>query len=181
MQIAPNEKFGCFAYSGFTFDGLSSEMQLGPRLWWAPSLGFEVEKYWKSWLGEIKTKAMKDINFVLYTTLPSQTPNVTDGENIAVIKTLDYVVYGLLLQGAPDFSQGFSFHGASRWPGRGTRVRGPQAVRHELRAADLPAWSDGAESRRCARRPRTARQRGRPRLAAPARRLGGTLGWKPPA
>ncbi len=113
MKIVPGEKFACYAYAGFAYDGLSGETQLGPRLWYAEGLGFEVAKYWQGWLGDIKTKEMKNIDFVLYTTLPSQTPKILDSENIAVVKTLDYVVYGLLLQGSPDFHHGFSLNGAN--------------------------------------------------------------------
>ena len=113
MNIASGHKFGCFAYSGFAAEALAADIHLGPRVWCSTSLGFEVEEYWQRWLGEIKAKQMRDVSFVLYTTLPSQTPNEYGGENMAVTNALSDIVYGLLLQGVPHFETGCSLSGAN--------------------------------------------------------------------
>ena len=112
MHIAPGEKFACFA---FTFNGVADnvpeELQLGPRLWAVRKLDFDVARHREEWMGSIKLEALRDANFALYATMPSSKPKSLDEEN-QLVETLNYVLYGILLQGVPAYGRGFSLTGA---------------------------------------------------------------------
>jgi len=113
MHITPGEKFACFA---FTFndvaDDVPEELQLGPRLWAVRKLDLDVARHWEEWLGSIRLDALRDANVVLYTTMPSSQPKMLDGENHQLVETLNYFLYGILLQGVPAYEHGFSLTGA---------------------------------------------------------------------
>src|SRR3989454_9316048 len=113
MHIAPGEKFACFA---FTFNGVADnvpeELQLGPRLWAVRKLDFDVARHREEWMGSIKLEALRDANFALYTTMPSSKPKILDVENLQLVETLNYFLYGILLQGVPAYERGFSLTGA---------------------------------------------------------------------
>jgi len=57
--------------------------------------------------------ALRDSNFVFYTTMPSSHPKDHDQENLDLVETLNYLVYGIFLCGVPEYQQGFSLNGAN--------------------------------------------------------------------
>ena len=114
MPIKPNEKFACFAYAFYGIAGdMAHEIQLGPRLWAFRRLDLDVSKHWVEWIGSVKMNALRDSNFVMLTTTASAKPGILDQENLDLTKTLDYLLYGILLEGVPDSQQGFSLTGAN--------------------------------------------------------------------
>src|SRR6266446_2062427 len=114
MPIKPNEKFACFAYTFYGLgDDVPNEVQLGPRLWIFRHLDLDVAKHWVEWMGSVKMNTLSDSNFVMFATMPSAKPEVLDQENLDLVKTLDYLLYGILLQGVPKSQQGFSLSGAN--------------------------------------------------------------------
>src|SRR2546422_1059343 len=123
MRLAPGEKFACFA---FTFyggaDNVPEELQLGPRLWAVRKLGLDVARHWEEAMGSIKLDGLRDANFVLYTTTPSSQPKILDEEDRQLVETLNYFLYGILLQGVPAYERGLSLTGAD--------VAGAINVRH---------------------------------------------------
>jgi hypothetical protein len=107
LPIKPTEKFACFAYTFYGLgDDVPDEVQLGPRLWVFRHLDLEVAKHWVEWMGSVKMNALSDSNFVMFTTMPSDKPEILDQENRDLVQTLDYLLYGILLQGVPDYSRG---------------------------------------------------------------------------
>ena len=99
MRIAPGEKFACFAFTFYgVADDVPEELQVGPRLWAVRKLDLELD-------------ALRDANFALYTTMPSSKPKSLDEEN-QLVETLNYFLYGILLQGVPAYGRGFSLTGA---------------------------------------------------------------------
>src|SRR2546428_13279659 len=99
MHIAPGEKFACFAFPFYgVADNVPEELQLGPRLWAVRKLDLELD-------------ALRDANFALYVTMPSSKPKSLDEEN-QLVETLNYFLYGILLQGVPAYGRGFSLTGA---------------------------------------------------------------------
>jgi hypothetical protein len=114
MPIKPNEKFACFAYDFYDLSNdMPDEVQLGPRLWALKRLDLDVAKHWIDWMGSIKMGALKDADFVMLATMPSAKPEVLDQDNLDLVRTLDYLLYGILLQGVPHSRQGFSLTGAN--------------------------------------------------------------------
>ena len=114
VRIEPNEKFACFAFNLFGLvDSVPDEVQLGPRLWAARALDLDIAKHWAEWMGSVKIDALRYSNFVLYATTRTDNPKVLDQDNLDVVKTLDYLLYGILLQGVPKYEQGFSLKGSN--------------------------------------------------------------------
>jgi hypothetical protein len=115
LQIAPSEKFACFAFQLCGVDAaLPAVVQLGPRLWAVTELDLDVEQHWNEWIGSIRMDALRDANFAIYTTMPSSTPEIHDQENVNLVGRLNYLLYGILLLGVPQYQQGFSLDGANR-------------------------------------------------------------------
>src|SRR2546425_12492289 len=113
MHIAPNEKFACYAFTHFAIAAdVPEEVPLGPRLWAIRNVDVDVAEHWRTWIGTIKTEALEDSNFALYTTTPSAKPDILDEENNSLAETLGYLLYGILLHGVPYYEQTFSLNGA---------------------------------------------------------------------
>jgi len=113
LHIALNEKFACYAFTHFAIaDDVPEEIQLAPRLWAIRKVDIDIADDWQKWIGSIKTEALDDSNFALYTTAPSAKPDIFDEENIGLAETLGYLLYGILLHGVPYYEQSFSLNGA---------------------------------------------------------------------
>jgi hypothetical protein len=114
MRIAPGEKFACYAFTRcWLADGMPPEIELRPRLCGATSLDFDVEEHWQAWLGSITMDELREANLVIYTTMASSRPEILDEENAGLAKSLDYVLFGLVLQGIPLHYRGYSMNGAN--------------------------------------------------------------------
>ena len=113
VRIESGEKFSCFAFTHFSVrDDVPDELGVS-SVWVLRSLPVDVESHWREWLGSIQIDALRQSNFVLCTTTPSQHPEVVDGENQELTRKLDHIFYGLLLQGVPYYEDGFSLSGAN--------------------------------------------------------------------
>lgn len=114
MNIAPNEKFACFVFTRCSMaDTTPAELELGPSTWATTTLDLKVAEHWAGWLGSITMEELKEASFVLYTTMPSARPKILDRENEDLTRHLDYLLYGLLLQGVPEYFKGYSLKGAN--------------------------------------------------------------------
>ena len=69
-------------------------------------LDLDVAKHWDEWMGSITINALRDSKFVIYTTMPSSHPKDHDQENLDLVETLNYLLYGILLCGVPSTSRG---------------------------------------------------------------------------
>lgn len=114
LKIAPSEKFACFVLTRcWMQDGAPDELQLGANTWATRSLDVKIAEHWPAWLGSVTTDELKESSLVIYTTMPSGQPKIFDGENQELVTRLNYVLYGLLLQGVPVYFKGFSLNGAN--------------------------------------------------------------------
>jgi hypothetical protein len=114
MKIAPNEKFACFVLTRcWMQDGVPEELQLGPAMWASRTPDLKMAEHWPKWLGSITMDELNEASLAIYTTMPSEQPKILDGENQELLTRLNYVLYGLILQGVPVYLKGFSFNGAN--------------------------------------------------------------------
>lgn len=113
VKIAPGEKFSCFAFSRCSAaDDLPEELVLGPGVVARRDLGIAVGEHWPAWLGSLTMNELKAIGLTFFATAASSRPEVLDAENQALTRALDYIWYGLLLQGVPSHMEGFTMTGA---------------------------------------------------------------------
>jgi len=142
MKIASNEKFACLAFHEcWLAPGFPDEIQLAPNVWAAQKLDVKMGSHWARWVGSLAMDALTDASLVIYTTMPSANPEALDGENKELARRLDYVLYGLLLQGVPRHSKGFAFNGANSEGEVG--VRQFSNVRRYLPTYGLPYFRPG--------------------------------------
>lgn len=147
MKIAPGEKFSCFAFSRCGVgDDLPDKLPLGAGLAVRHTLGLNVGEHWQAWLGSLTMDELKDTNLVIYATAPAAQPQVLDGENQALTRTIDYVWYGLLLQGVPSHMEGFTLTGAN--VGGEVRVRQFGHVRDYQPTYEMPDFRPDANAMR---------------------------------
>jgi hypothetical protein len=114
VRIETNAKFGAFFLSrcGVNAD-LPDEEELRPGLWVSRRLGIEIAEHWRTWLGSIVADSMREDGVGMYATAPSNTPEIADGENVALERRATDLFNGLTLQGAPAFERGCVVHGAN--------------------------------------------------------------------
>ena len=142
MLIAPDDKFACFAFILYGIaEDVPEEVQLGPRLWATRTLPLDVAKHWDEWLGSAKMSSVRDANFVMCATKPSTHPEDYDQDNLDVVKTLDYLLYGILLHGVPEYEQGFLLSGAN--VDGEANVRKFSDLRHYQPSAEIPEFKLG--------------------------------------
>jgi hypothetical protein len=135
VRVAPGEKFACYAFTRCGLaEGMPREINLRPRLWAATSLDLDVAEHWQTWLGSITMGELREANLIIYTTMASSRPEILDDENAALVKTLDYVLFGLVLQGIPVYYRGYSLNGA--------HVAGEVEVRQFSHLSDRPDFHD---------------------------------------
>ena len=114
MQIEIGEKFSCLTFTGFSVaDVFPGELRVDEGTSALRGLPVGLEDHWQEWLGSLRAKDIQQSNFVLCTTTPSRTPEVLDQENIDLTQRLYYVMYGLLLQGVPQYDKGYTLTGAN--------------------------------------------------------------------
>jgi hypothetical protein len=111
LKITPGEKFSCFAFSRCSAaDDLPEELVLGTGVVVRRDLG--IGEHWPAWLGSLTMDELKEISLAFFATAGSTRPEVLDAENQALTRALDYIWYGLLLQGVPSHMEGFTMTGA---------------------------------------------------------------------
>ena len=143
MRIASNEKFACFALTRcWLSEGFPEALELGPNLWTVTALDLKIAEHWAGWLGSITMDELREASLVLYTTIISAKPQILDDENEQLTKTLDYILYGLLLQGVPVYFKGFSLKGAN--VGGDVDVRQFSQLKDYPPTYELPEFRPGA-------------------------------------
>jgi hypothetical protein len=116
-MIPPGHKYACFLFKRFpTAADLPGPLQLGEGLWALRRPPVDPDQYWREWLGSIRLDAVRDANFVLLAVMRSERPEVVDGENQVLLRRVDHVFHGLLLQGVPVYEPrgGASLTGGNR-------------------------------------------------------------------
>lgn len=114
MQIEIDEKFSCLTLTDFSMaEQFPGELRLDECTWALRYLPVGLEDHWQEWLGSLRAKDIQQSNLVLCTTTPSQTPEILDQENIDLTQKLYYIMFGLLLQGVPQYDNGYILTGAN--------------------------------------------------------------------
>lgn len=94
--IRDGEKFAMVALCVKTEKSLQSTC-LGGKFWGLVSEHFQVPKYWKEWLGSIKSEEVESSNLLLVTKMHSESPDVIDQENKSIKHLAELFYVGLLL------------------------------------------------------------------------------------
>ncbi len=122
FHLETGEKFSCIAFENLRIDdSLSKPLSLGDGLWTLPKHPFSLDKHWREWIGKIKAEKVDRCNLFFLAVIPSDRPDVLDGENQMLQRRLNRLLYGLLLQGIPDYVDGFVLTGAQL--SDGTHIR----------------------------------------------------------
>jgi hypothetical protein len=104
-------------------------------------LGIGVGEHWPAWLGSLTMDELKEISLAFFATAGSTRPVVLDAENQALTRALDYIWYGLLLQGVPSHMEGFTMTGANI--GGEIQVRQFGRIRDYEPTYDMPEFLPG--------------------------------------
>lgn len=151
--IPLNHKFSALAFDDCIAVELAKPVELAPNLRAYPAAPFELPKHWKAWLGTLKSGHFSEANLVIVITRVSATPGVLDQETRDLERILTAFVFGLMLDGGPDYKETTWFSGANVEADlsvRGLRsletfIRTPgQLGGQELDAIAL-AWTDAAQ------------------------------------
>jgi hypothetical protein len=114
MNVNVNAKFGVFFLSGcHSTADFPQEEELEPGLWVSQGVGFEFAEHWREWIGSLAVEEMGRDGLSIYATAPSERPEVSDGENVALQQRVTDVLNALFLQGVPSVGQSFVGHGAN--------------------------------------------------------------------
>src|SRR5262245_43336216 len=98
MLVAPDHKFAAIFLSRCTVGtGIVDHVEIAPGVRVSTSLGVDLQKHWRDWLGSLAVSEMTGDGLLLYVTASSRTPGVLDDENIALVREVNQVFTGLLL------------------------------------------------------------------------------------
>lgn len=71
--------------------------RLTPVHWVTADPGFTIPGLWREWLGSMRTEELEGANLFLISKMPSQTPDILDGENQRLESRVSHFYTGLLL------------------------------------------------------------------------------------
>lgn len=115
FSLNEGEKFACIA---FAHVGLEPELleqvplHLGDDVWVLDRPHFDFPAYWREWIGSIKADRVSDSNLFLLKKKESKTPEVLDHENQELIKEVERVFYGIVIQGMPQYEAAYRLTGS---------------------------------------------------------------------
>lgn len=147
VDINQGENFYCQTFTGLWVpDELAMGMEIAPKIWAGRGLPVVPGEHWEKWLGEI---AFRDIRTSLVLTVTAPEPLLGHFFNAELKRKLDYLTFGLILQGVPDYRESFLIGGANEtgqpvarqvsrarvfYPGRGSELLrvGPSELRRAV-------------------------------------------------
>jgi hypothetical protein len=115
FSLNEGEKFACIA---FAHVGLEPELieqvplDLGDDVWVLDRPHFDFPAYWRGWIGSIKADRVSDSNLFLLKKKESKTPEVLDHENQELIKEVERIFYGIVIQGMPQYEAAYRLTGS---------------------------------------------------------------------
>jgi hypothetical protein len=149
VNINTSEKFSAYCFVNFSVSPqVPDSLQLGNGLWMLSRLPIEISDHWRDGLGSWKLEDIERCNFVLVTTVPSQTPQNFDQENQDLTRRLKYLLYGLMLQRVPYYETGFSLSGAN--VDGDIQIRDFGELPEYVPSYDLPCLQVGVTEVKCA-------------------------------
>jgi hypothetical protein len=94
--ISEGEKYALLAMS-VKLDDAVKPGQIGPALWILANQRFDLDSFWRDWLGTVWAEHLDDCNLLLVSKVQSQRPDVLDAENQALQRRVSEFYVGLLL------------------------------------------------------------------------------------
>lgn len=114
FKIGTDEKFACIAFDNIAMDDAMPEaIDLGDGIWVLRVPPVTFDKTWQQWLGSIRSEELAGSNLFLVAKQHSDRPSILDDENQALLKKVDRLFYGILLQGIPEYRNAYRFTGAN--------------------------------------------------------------------
>lgn len=106
-QIFDGEKYAIVALPRLPLDwqNLSNGMEVGPGLWFAQKLPFNLEKHWREWIGTVRAGEVAKAQLILLVKSPSDLPEVLNEENESLMGLVGRFYQGLQLA-APIWVEG---------------------------------------------------------------------------
>jgi len=113
LKLRPGDKFSCIALENIAVDdSLSAPVVLGDGLWVTPSSPFRLDSKWREWVGKTTSDRFTNVNQFLVAIQNSKKPHILDDENTQLSHRVGLLFHGILLQGIPDYVNGWTLTGA---------------------------------------------------------------------
>jgi hypothetical protein len=98
FALPEGHKFGCVCLVNAGVDRTLRDglLDLGNNISAIFGPPFEIEEYWREWLGSVKVGHLAQSSLTLLAHTQSNRPEVLDDENDALVRTAWSVFYGLL-------------------------------------------------------------------------------------
>jgi hypothetical protein len=113
MHIDPNAKYACWFMSHAPLaEDWPDDAPIAEGAFAARGLGIQVGDHWVKWLGSLVNDEIAAGGLTLYVTAPSSTPKILDGENQELQRRCHDLLYGLVIQGVPDYQRALTMTGA---------------------------------------------------------------------
>lgn len=91
-------KFACVALNNAGIDrNLQGEMRLGEDTWAVFGPPFQLDDHWREWMGSVQLEHLERASLTIIVAMPSNTPNILDGENRLLRERVLSLFYSLLL------------------------------------------------------------------------------------
>jgi hypothetical protein len=112
--IPLNHKFSLIVFDDCIEVKLSTDaVLLSPTLTAYKAAPFELPDHWKAWIGSLETEHFKEANLAIMIHRLSATPEVMDQDTKDLERELTAFVFGMMIQGVPDFSHTVWVSGAN--------------------------------------------------------------------
>jgi hypothetical protein len=108
--IQRGENFCCQTFGDLRAEDFSNEPEFAPRAWASKGLPVIPGEHWERWLGELSFQSLRD-GLVLTVTCPQPEKGHVVDEGLK--RKLDYLTFGILLQGVPRYRESFLISGAN--------------------------------------------------------------------
>jgi hypothetical protein len=111
MMLESNTKFAMIALADTepAFDG---EVAINARWIFSTTPPFELDATWQEWLGSVAIEDIQQSDFFMIVHEPSETANVLDNQNSALLSAVDSTLIALHLLGIPGYRSGHEFTGS---------------------------------------------------------------------
>ncbi len=110
VSIQRGENFCCQTFGDLRAEDFSNEPEFAPRVWASKGLPVIPGEHWERWLGELSFQSLRD-SLVLTVTCPQPERGHVVDEGLK--RKLDYLTFGILLQGVPRCRESFLISGAN--------------------------------------------------------------------
>jgi hypothetical protein len=110
--IPLGHKFACVALANADHS-LDSDLTLPSGVGVAISPPFDIDIQWDTWLGKLRTEVLRESNFLVLTSAPSERPDLLDGENEELRARVVRVLHGIFINCVPYHEGSLELSGAN--------------------------------------------------------------------